>query len=352
MRLTLFGVRQKMIGFEFVTRAQIKPVHMFCILITIQFLFYLSIDRFHYSCDSSVVNNSSYGWSFLPPSSTIPRKVPILDKRMAVVVTLSHVDKCEAVRLRHLIDTSGLEVWVLHGHHSLEETKPQVVNQSEAIISSTPGLHAWPQSSEPIEDFDSKVSGATKSSFLRFLISHEQYDFAWHVESDVLYTGRWNQVLVTEERESDLIYTKQWNKTSDPGWWTRVSKSPCAVDGESCQEIMPFQTYWMVARVSRRLATALIESLEKGQASGHHECLLAPFCKKRGFITKQLDKGSIGVPFKAGNVLPWYERKAEKRTNSLARDGKAYPNKMYHPVKCVAYTSATVMQAEVDQWLV
>jgi hypothetical protein len=338
---------------------------MLCVLITIQIILYASFFCYNLDpCDSDdgLMNNHLQHQSFIPNRHVVPthpsaatittNKLPILDNRTAVVVTLAHVSECEAVLLRHLVYTSGLEVWVLHGHEYLAKTEPELAKESEAIISEIPGLHSWPQSTWPISNFDSKVSKATKSSFLKFLIAHKQYDFAWHVESDVFFTGKWNQVLMTKDRQTDFLFTRAWNKTNDADWWGRVSKGGCEVDGEACKHIMPLQTYWMVARTSRPLATALIEALEKGHnTTGHHEGLLASFCAKRGFSTNKLDGSFIGDSFRAGNVVPWRERAAEKRTNTLARHGRVYANKMYHPVKCVAYTSPAVMQAEIDQWL-
>ncbi len=277
-------------------------------------------------------------------------KVPILNNRTAVVVTMSYVDQCEAVRLRHLIDTSGLHVWLLHGHDILRKKKPGAIALSENITTRIPGLHLWPQLKEPIENFDSRVSGATKSSFLKFLIEHAQYDYAWHVESDVFFTGAWRSALVSKDRESDFLCTKSFNQTGER-WWTKIGNGTCTIDGKNCSQILPKQSYWMATRVSRRLAVSLIESLASNQITGHHEALIAAFCKERGFKLQTLKAYLIGKTFYAGSTVPYKERAREKRSSTLARDGKVFKSKLYHPVKCVAYSSPQVMQAEIDQWL-
>ena len=108
----------------------------------------------------------------------------------------------------------------------------------------------------------------------------------------------------------------------------------------------------MASRVSRKLAINLINSLQKGEATGHHEAIIAAFCEKRGFKLQKLKWALLGQTFYAGNNVPYAERGREKRSSTLARDGPVAPSKLYHPVKCVAYSSAAVMQAEIDQWLI
>lgn len=277
-------------------------------------------------------------------------RVPILDNKTAVVVTMSHLNECEAVRLRHLIDTSGLDVWLLHGHDTLRRKFPKAIATSEKIATSIEGLHLWPQARVPLVNFDSKISGATKSSFLKFLIAHSQYKYAWHIESDVFYTGEWKNVLVHRDPKADFLCTKSFEQESE-SWWKKLGNGTCLVDGERCFDISKKQSYWMASRVSRRLALALMSSLQKGQVTGHHEALIAAFCQKRGFKLQKLKWAMIGQAFHAGNTVPYSDRGKEKRSSTLARDGPVFPAKLYHPVKCVAYSSPAVMQAEIDQWL-
>ena len=287
-------------------------------------------------------------------------KVPRRDNRTAVVVTVPYVDECDAVRLQHLVDTSGMDVWVLHGHDALRSVQPEWVEESERLLASIPGLYSWPQVERQLENFDSKVSGSTKSSYLKFLIHHQgTYDFAWHVESDVFFTGQWKQVLGNgndngnDYGTADLIYAKQWpkNEGNDTNWWTKVGNGTCVVDGESCLDILPWQTYWMVIRTSWRLAHDMVRSLEDGQVTGHHEAVLASFCTKRGFSTRQIPPKLFGQTFHCGTSVPYKDRQAERRLNTLSRNAPPEPEKLYHPVKCEAYTSGYVMKAEIEQWL-
>jgi len=125
------------------------------------------------------------------------------ESRTAVVVTLPYVTECEAARLRHLVATanvdsnssSKVDVWVLHSHEFM--LGDDQVEMSECLINSIKGLRSAPQPSEygPLSNFDSEASATSKSSFLRFLKKYWQYKYAWHLESDVFYTGRWYEVF-------------------------------------------------------------------------------------------------------------------------------------------------------------
>lgn len=287
------------------------------------------------------------------------------DKRVAVAVTISHVEECDAIRLQQLVQTSdNMDVWILHGHDILLEEEEgdntegtisnnELVATSNSLLRQIPEIKLWPQRRGKLEYFDSIVSGTTKSSFLKFVSSHPEYDFVWHLEADAFYTGDWSDILwLSGYPKTDFLYPKAFNQ-SGTDWWTKLADGHCSVQGRTCEEICPFQVYWMVSRMSHRFACTLLEVIGNKTAIGHHEAVTLSVAEAFGFVHQPIDRAWIAKDdgFHAGNSKPFSERELERRSNSLAQGGVPQPNKLYHPVKCAAYSSAAVMEAEINQWL-
>ena len=108
--------------------------------------------------------------------------------------TTMALDECEAVRLRQLVETATSptsrtkrEVWILHSHYKFPPNS-KIVQRSNELIASIPGLKSAPQATIPVDPFDdSKTSGTSKSSVLRMIIQH-RYSYGWQVENDIFYT--------------------------------------------------------------------------------------------------------------------------------------------------------------------
>jgi hypothetical protein len=295
--------------------------------------------------------------------------------KTAVVLTIRYLDDCLATRLRHLIQTAGLvdrhgcprDVWVLHNHSALSADSPER-NHSQVLMNQIPSLQTAPQETDSMDLFDGARSGSSKSSFVKFVIRH-QYSHAWHLEDDTFYTGDWNEVFDNEVHDShmnDLVA----KVGQVPIGWRWMYQSECTIQvkqvrpgtdssgteattpemkQKNCYQIIQQSTHWQIVRLSRSFATALLKDLENLAAYGHHEAIIYAYAKAHNFTFHPLDTEQIGFIKNAG-----YGKWSDPMTQDLQRHNPE-PHKLYHPVKCVAYTDtnpkqdiATVLQNYSD----
>ncbi|CAB9509300.1 expressed unknown protein [Seminavis robusta] len=329
--------------------------------------------------------------------------------RTAIVWVTRYLDICGAARLRHLIATSGAansttsttgssasasplkihpsqsprDVWLLHNHNSLAnhsssdeqyQTSLQLLRELEDYARDEIGtrLYSAQQLSHPTKGFDDTRAGASKSSFLSFMVSHH-YGWAWHIEDDVFYTGRWREIFGEEYHDGNTILDGSTNlpppnqsnksvvavpttttpaydviatgKYVGPKWyWFQDDPQPCTIriperlslgnNQQRCANVVANMTRWGIARLSGRFAHSLWTNVMTGNVVGHHEAVVASVCHSYNFTctVEYLLQPRIGSFITAG----WGDW-AKDWKQRLTNHGTIKPSKIYHPVKCAAY---------------
>jgi hypothetical protein len=171
-------------------------------------------------------------------------------KTEAVVITLgvlpdqTTVDPCFVDRVTWLAETSGKDIIVL-----LDTIWPTMDERGRepSFGASTVSrllheknisqLTVTSQEGAQLHRFDTMHSGRSKSAFVRW-VSKEQYDFVWHLESDVYFSGRWDNAFYLPKKDlaADIVALHQIPKGGKRSYWFAQSQS----GGERCS--IPMQS--------------------------------------------------------------------------------------------------------------
>eukprot|EP01062_Namystynia_karyoxenos_P064730 TRINITY_DN577_c0_g1_i2.p1 TRINITY_DN577_c0_g1~~TRINITY_DN577_c0_g1_i2.p1 ORF type:complete len:331 (+),score=56.41 TRINITY_DN577_c0_g1_i2:84-995(+) len=145
-------------------------------------------------------------------------------------------------------------------------------------------------------------SKGRKQGFLAWFAT-SPYEYAWHIEYDVAWTGKWDNFFARyENNTADVIASiSPYNATPDWYWWQYCPW--CRENGEHAMKVR-----WPIVRVSRRLAESLILGLVSGKAVGHHESVLGSWCSVHlpGCEVHNLEDDGVLAPdgFRLGHCTP------------------------------------------------
>ena len=171
---------------------------------------------------------------------------------------------------------------------------------------------------EAFDEFSGIYGAAVKTRAIRWL--HESpptYDRAWVIEPDVVYAGRWTELFAFYDGEfpaHDLVSVNSTHSTGGSAWPHAAACTLCAEgDGRWQTAFLP------VFRISRRLASAVIEVL-RSNLTGHHEALLPTVCERLSWCKwTSISHGDV------------YRYRPLITLEEAERDAK--PGRLYHPVK-------------------
>jgi hypothetical protein len=213
-------------------------------------------------------------------------------------------------------------------------------------------LYNSSQANQLIPEFDDKSSGPAKSSFLRWVVQHPEYEYAWHMEDDVLFTGEWkNFFSETTTMEADFVGA-QFKRVQN---WGYFQGDRCSIDQQyilsdtnevvsnisltvnkngriMCRDVLTWRTLWSIVRVSTQFARFLLEDIESGTLLGHHEAIVQGLSMGHANLTFQ-ELPSLEGFYTAGGWGPYQYR----MNCSLDAYQPILENRYYHPVKCEAY---------------
>jgi hypothetical protein len=270
--------------------------------------------------------------------------------KTAIVYLTKALDECRAIRLGHLLQTvpPNMDVWLLHNHN---------LTNNETILTTSMNhvrrlqrkhlLYSESQANEQIQKFDTKRSGAAKSSFLRWIVEHPEYKHAWHMEDDILFTGEWSHFFAHADNKADFvgpqfkpndswIHFKNDQCTMDQNYIRSSSnkRSNSTVNGRiMCRKVLTLRSLWSIVRISTRLAQLLLNDLESGTIEGHHEAVL------QGALMAHANLTFMELPPLVGrNTAGGWGRYVDRTICSLDIYQPINDNQLYHPVKCEAYT--------------
>jgi len=284
-------------------------------------------------------------------------KLPVLleddagEKEAIVLLMKSMSDECRFQRLMALAKTASTDkrkrdVWFLHDANFAPTDQAQVEQLKKAGVK----IAAQPQPPASLVHFGDPSSGHTKPSFLEFAKEHPEYDYFWLMEDDVFFTGKWGEFfdmpLEKGTSSTDLIGAYRvrskpwvWWKHSWTGNASQTKRAPCLIDGKECLEVnevgqsVSLQFFWPVSRISKKFLTELRATLDTGKTKGHHEAVVANFCKKSDWCTmSQLPAtGAYVANQNKENTALTLEYVADKYPPH-----KLQTSHVYHPVKCEA----------------
>eukprot|EP00472_Partenskyella_glossopodia_P006660 CAMPEP_0197534372 /NCGR_PEP_ID=MMETSP1318-20131121/46917_1 /TAXON_ID=552666 /ORGANISM="Partenskyella glossopodia, Strain RCC365" /LENGTH=340 /DNA_ID=CAMNT_0043091613 /DNA_START=518 /DNA_END=1537 /DNA_ORIENTATION=+ len=168
----------------------------------------------------------------------------------------------------------------------------------------------------------SGIYGApAKPAEISWVAAHEDVEYAWFIEGDVYFSGKWrtflssfnddtNDLLAPEIRRDDPEY---------PDRWINYDRCDAATPDYHSRAFLP------IHRISRKLAVKVKDYLVKGSV-GHHECVLPSLCQS---MQPVCNMGIIPEKW-VGTVRyrPIVEVEATKLQQHTHTSGK-----LYHPVK-------------------
>ncbi|KAG7366295.1 hypothetical protein IV203_028965 [Nitzschia inconspicua] len=277
----------------------------------------------------------------------------------AIVFTAAYLTECKAMRLEYLLQTapSSMDIWLLHNHNVTKKIYPNRFQKSSIFLrilkERFPRLHEVNQQSEPLDAFDTSRSGTSKSSFVKWVVSHPKYQHAWNFEDDVWLTGRWDLFLKEyESRDDDFVgflgrRKPHWNQY-ESCHFDRISSAiaessknetnittinSTVIDRVQCKEIASLGALWSLLRISRQFAALLLDDIQSGAIYGHHETVVHPLMLRHHHLTSHdIMESHIGVMAAGGHGKFLNGRKL-----NLTFLGPVSSNRLYHPVKCEAY---------------
>ena len=249
----------------------------------------------------------------------------------AVVILSRGLTECLFHRIEAIVISAGndRDVWLLYSLEAEEQilrfrnTRPvHALSYSPQLDTAKLGGHT--------STFSGSRSHFATLSFLVWL-NRSSYSHAWYVESDSLFTGRWNSLFdhFPFAEGPDLVAPLVYNTSSKWVNWKRcvVHEAPCRKLGNSTA------TTWFVARVSQTLSFTILTALLDFDARGHHEALMVAICNRYNFSIADLrDTGRIGT-VNAGGSSFW---KHDNHSNMTLSHHRVKSNKLYHPIKCQA----------------
>jgi hypothetical protein len=270
--------------------------------------------------------------------------------RTAVVYLTKALDECRAIRLGHLLQTipPNMDVWLLHNHNFMNNgTKLTTSINHVRRLEREHRLYNESQASKHIKGFDSPTSGAAKSSFLRWVVSHPEYKHAWHIEDDMFFTGAWSHFFALADTEADFVGA-QFHHIDG---WGYFRGDRCSIDQKyipsyiekrtnitingrvMCRDVLAWRTLWSIVLVSTLFAQLILEDLESGMIEGHHEAVV------HGVLMGHANLTFSDLPPISGYYTTGGWGKFQNRTKcSLDLYQPVKDNRFYHPLKCEAYS--------------
>lgn len=324
--------------------------------------------------------------------------------QIAVVMMTATIRKCQTCRAKSVAASldHGQDLWVLH------RPGPQNAELVSELRSARVRLEAQDLTNLSVawEGFGSRASGFSKAAFLRWYVCHAEYEYAWHLEDDVFFTGRWGRLLteMAAMHPTADVLTKIEHRPGTPmgivykpivcrlpqesheslparpaGGFIAAEEhaeelpnlSDQLSDASSCLNTAPERNvtepiththhYWVLLRLSHAWATRLAAALSADGAAGargHHEALSGPLCDVSARCT------SANLPnHVVGNLLPghwpWpgsFLSEPRRQTLEMAASvsefegrriasGTLEPGRLYHPVKCESGEEDVAAQA-------
>ncbi|KAG7370217.1 hypothetical protein IV203_027963 [Nitzschia inconspicua] len=276
--------------------------------------------------------------------------------RTAIVYATKYLSDCKAIRLEHLLQTAppNMDVWFFHNHDILnDKDKGQSMRYLKKFEDKYGLKNLNQERTRTMGNFDgSSRTGTSKSSFLKFVRTHPEYDYAWIVEDDVMITGGW-RIFFERYGDDDADFISQKiGQNRDWHWYHHGCNfdEDYILEGKlnhndslkfknstqgarvNCIQLLNWAAMWPLIRVSQKGAKHLMEDLLSGLIQGHHEAIVQAILLRYQALKFSSIPSEV-AEIHGGGWGPW------KNSTNLKLD-LFQPISMgyvYHPVKCEAY---------------
>ena len=154
---------------------------------------------------------------------------------------------------------------------------------SQAKYAPTQRNNAWDNFS-PIKG---RSKGA-KNMMVMWMAEHvHDYNFVWHVETDILFTGAaWSDIFnELNEDTADVVSSVTTLNAITNWYWVQQDRchidnnKNCAVKEAEKHTFNFVQANLAIVRISTRFAVYLRHALDSESVIGHHEAVIYPICK-------------------------------------------------------------------------
>lgn len=294
------------------------------------------------------------------------RRGGLHDEVVVMVSNASFASPCAVQRLEALLASRGARdvVLMLQGEWPANVSRPSGLSAivTQRSCRELGGLCSYGDSR----------SGQSKPNFLHWFVSQGRYQWAWHVEDDVFYSGAWRTLFDRYSNSSaDIVGRLETVQDNDH---FGAKATCCLASGSRCfaqgakQPCKHCKTFWPVMRLSRRLATAVGRELLAG-GQGHHEAITGAICARHGPGCRRVDFDSDRTPAYALGGQPGFRQttyNVEMMTRRRAESAQApspflmtlsglarkyglpsiEKDRLFHPVKCQARAQAGLMQVK------
>ncbi len=177
------------------------------------------------------------------------------------------------------------------------------------------------------------IPGNCHLTMLAFFRARPEFDYYWHIEYDVVFTGAWRTLLAAwSGDDSDLVAPHLRTRGEEPDWpWWPSLQIPQAVAAAGF-----LRAFLPVYRISHRALERLDMAVREG-SSGHFEALVPTVLQAASLRIADLGEGR----FYTSSTSP----DGELRQGTLRyRPFHAFPlqgqNLLYHPVKPESFLTA------------
>ena len=170
------------------------------------------------------------------------------------------------------------------------------------------------------------VPGNCHLAMLAFFRGQPEFDYYWHVEYDVVFTGAWGTLLdAWSDDTSDLVAPHLRTRSQEPDWhWWSSLQFPHAVPEENL-----IRAFLPVYRISRRALESLEAAVRDGY-SGHFEAVVPTALQEASLRISDLGNGQFYTsPSSPDGQL----RTGTMRYRPYHAGPLSGRNLLYHPVK-------------------
>lgn len=170
------------------------------------------------------------------------------------------------------------------------------------------------------------VPGNCHLAMLAFFRMWPNFDYYWHIEYDVAFTGTWRTLVEAwSDDNSELVAPHLRTQSQEPDWvwWRSLRIPPSAAEKGLMRAFLP------VYRISRRALECLEAAVGEGY-SGHFEALVPTALHAASLKISDLGNGQFYTSSSSpdGELTQGTMRYRPRHVGPLEAQ-----NRLYHPVK-------------------
>ena len=269
----------------------------------------------------------------------------------AVVLKTRFLCECRVQRLLALSQVSqmlNVDVWVLHdesmGHEVAKQVNDLAASNGRIFVAKTPSID--------LDRYPPFFESERKDLIWPFInwLNQSNYDFAWYVEDDFVFTGDWSSYFGPAEQEAgraDLV-AKYRNTNAQWAW-----SGSCKLRRQNClQNNRIVQSKLALHRMSRRFAARMLHLRALRQLQGRDEALVALICDEWVECTRSplyfqggvyqpghwgpFQSNSSARPYTLRGLAAFDEVTSTFNFAKYSTNADVPRDRLYHPVKCEA----------------